>query len=56
MSPRTGRPKSEAPKDFSLKVRFEKSDYECLAAYAESNGLSKGEVLRIALREFLANK
>lgn len=35
MSPRTGRPKSDNPKDIDVKVRFDKQSHEELMEYCK---------------------
>lgn len=53
MSPRTGRPKSDKPKELSIKVRFDKELNTKLVRYSEDNGITRAEVIRTALTEFL---
>lgn len=46
MSPRTGRPKSENPKEIDVKVRFDKSLHERLLEYCERNNITRTEAIR----------
>ena len=46
MSPRTGRPKSDNPKDIDVKVRFDKQSHEELMEYCKKNGVTRTEAIR----------
>ncbi len=46
MSPRTGRPKSDNPKSFDLKVRFDQHTNDKLLMYCEKHGISRTEAVR----------
>lgn len=46
MSPRTGRPKADNPKDVDVKVRFDKEMHERLIAYCEFHGITRTEAIR----------
>lgn len=46
MSPRTGRPKSENPKDIRYSIRLDAETEERLAKYCEENNITKGEAIR----------
>lgn len=46
MSPRTGRPKAENPKDIKYSIRLDAETEEKLAKYCEENNISKGEAIR----------
>lgn len=46
MSPRTGRPKAENPKNVELTVRFDKETHDGLLKYCEKHGFSRGEAVR----------
>lgn len=46
MSPRTGRPKSENPKDISIKIRFDKDLYEMLISYCNEFNITRTEAIR----------
>ena len=56
MSPRTGRPKSENPKDVDVKVRFDKETNERLLAYCEANNLTRAAAIREGVELLLAQK
>lgn len=53
MSPRTGRPKSDNPKSFDVKVRFDKEGHEALVEYCKENNITKTEVIRRAVEAYL---
>ena len=46
MSPRTGRPKAENPKNVDLKVRFDQETNERLLKYCEKYGVTRTEAIR----------
>ena len=45
MSPRTGRPKSDNPKDIDVKVRFDKELHNKLTAYCEKYKITRTEAI-----------
>lgn len=49
MSPRTGRPKSDNPKDIDVKVRFDKQSHEELMEYCKKNEVTRTEAIRKAV-------
>lgn len=49
MSPRTGRPKSDNPKNIDVKIRFDKQSHDKLMEYCEKNGLTRTEAIRKAV-------
>lgn len=53
MSPRTGRPKVDKPKNKDVKVRFDEEGHELLVEFCEKNNLTKTEVVRSAVYEYL---
>lgn len=53
MSPRTGRPKSSNPKNYDVKVRFDKEGLELLVEFCEKNDTTRTEVIRKAVEEYL---
>lgn len=53
MSPRTGRPKVENPKDIDVKVRFDREMHEKLLAYCQEHSITRTEAIRKAVRRFL---
>ena len=55
MSPRTGRP-TDARKEFALKVRVDANLHERIVDYAEEKNVTKAEVVRKALDEYLPKK
>lgn len=59
MSPRTGRPKSDNPKDIQLKVRADKQTVDDLDFCCKEINLNRSEVIRLGIRkvkEDLENK
>lgn len=59
MSPRTGRPKSDNPKDIQLKVRADKQTVDDLDFCCKESNLNRSEVIRLGIRkvkEDLENK
>ena len=46
MSPRTGRPKVDNPKNIDVKVRFDEQTHEKLLAYCDKHGITKTEAIR----------
>ena len=59
MSPRTGRPKSDNPKDIQLKVRADKQTVDDLDFCCKEGNLNRSEVIRLGIRkvkEDLENK
>lgn len=46
MSPRTGRPKAENPKEVKYSIRLSVETEERLRAYCEKKGITKGEAIR----------
>lgn len=53
MSPRTGRPKAENPKDIDVKVRFDKVTHEKLLAYCQERDITRTEAIRKAVQTLL---
>ncbi len=46
MSPRTGRPKSENPKEHDVKVRLNTETYEKLLKYCKEQEATKAEAIK----------
>ncbi len=46
MSPRTGRPKAENPKNIDVKVRFDEIRHKQLLDYCQKNNLTRTEAIR----------
>ena len=53
MSPRTGRPKTDNPKDMDLKVRVDKSTNDALEKYSKKNNITKAETVRRGIKILL---
>lgn len=56
MSPRTGRPKIDNPKDINVKVRFDKELNNELLEYCKRNSLTRTEAIRKAVINLLSEK
>lgn len=56
MSPRTGRPKAEQPKDIRYSVRLDNETEKRLNEYCKKHGISKGEAIRQGIHLLLAKK
>ncbi|MEE1204068.1 MAG: ribbon-helix-helix domain-containing protein [Bacteroidales bacterium] len=56
VSPKTGRPKAENPKNINVKVRFDKALYEKLDLYCQENKITKTEAIRKGIDLLLSNK
>ncbi len=46
MSPRTGRPKADNPKNIDVKVRFDEETHDRLLRYCLNHGITKTEAIR----------
>lgn len=49
MSPRTGRPKSDKPKNIDVKIRFDEEEHNKLMEYCKKHEMSRTEVIRKAV-------
>lgn len=49
MSPRTGRPKAEKPKNVDVKVRFDEESHKRLMQYCENHNMTRTEAIRKAV-------
>lgn len=56
MSPRTGRPKSDNPKDIDVKVRFDKDTNKRLLDYCQKHGITRAEAIRQGVDLLLEQK
>ena len=56
MSPRTGRPKSEKPKDIKYSIRIDIETETKLIEYCCENNISKGEAIRRGIELLLQTK
>lgn len=56
MSPRTGRPKSEKPKDVRFSIRLDAETYEQLQERSQSLSVTVAEAIRRAIQDFLGKK
>ncbi len=56
MSPRTGRPKAENPKDIKYSIRLDAETEAKLNTYCIKYGISKGEAIRQGIHLLLHQK
>lgn len=56
MSPRTGRPKVDNPKDIDVKVRIDKVTNEQLLKYCKENNISRAEAIRQGIHLIIGQK
>ncbi|NJD01575.1 MAG: CopG family transcriptional regulator [Ruminiclostridium sp.] len=56
MSPRTGRPKADNPKNISIKVRFDEEISSALTAYCTKYNISRTEAIRRGLKLLLSKE
>ena len=56
MSPRTGRPKAEKPKDIRYSIRLDEETEKKLQAYCELHKITKGEAIRQGIHLLLEKK
>ena len=51
MSPRTGRPKSNNPKDIQLKIRADKQTIEDLDFCCKKTNLNRSDIIRLGIQQ-----
>ncbi len=56
MSPKMGRPKSDAPKHIRYSIRLDDETEKRLVEYCEKNNITRGEAVRRAINLLLAEK
>lgn len=56
LSPRTGRPKTENPKQIEVKARIDKKTYLLLQQYCKKNNKTKSDVVREGIDIILGQK
>lgn len=56
MSPRTGRPKVDEPKDIRFSIRIDDDTNKKLDDYCEKNGIAKAEAIRKGIHLLLSQK
>ena len=54
MSPRSGRPKSDNPKDTRITIRLDKEDCKILARYCEQEQVDKAKAIRTGIKKLEA--
>ena len=56
MSPRTGRPKADNPKDIRFSVRLDVETEAKLQMYCDKEGITRAEAIRKGIHLLLENK
>lgn len=56
VSPRTGRPKSDNPKDIRYSIRLDVETEQLLAQYCSEHNITKGEAVRRGIQLLLGIK
>lgn len=56
MSPKTGRPKAENPKDIRYSIRLDAETEKRLTEYCKENNITKGEAIRQGIHLLLDKK
>lgn len=56
MSPRTGRPKSDNPRDIDIKVRIDKGTNDTLLQYCIEHNITRAEAIRQGINLILVQK
>ncbi len=56
LSPRTGRPKSDNPKEIEIKARIDAETDKRIQEYCEAHGKTRTEVVREGIELVLADK
>ena len=56
MSPRTGRPKVDAPKDIRFSIRIDEETNKMLDEYCQRKNVSKAEAIRAGIYLLLGKK
>ena len=56
MSPRTGRPKADNPKNFDIKVRYDEETNKALLEYCKKHNITRVEAFRRGLKLLLGQK
>lgn len=56
MSPRTGRPKAEEPKDIRFSIRIDKETDKKLDEYCKANDITKAQAIRKGIFLLLEQK
>lgn len=56
MSPKMGRPKINNPKEFDVKVRFDKETHDKILKYSNENKITKADTIRKGVNLLLGDK
>lgn len=56
MSPRTGRPKAENPKDIRYSIRLDVETEQKLVDFCKAHNMTKGEAIRQGIKMLLDTK
>ena len=55
MSPRTGRPKADNPKNHDIKVRIDEETNQAIICYAKRHNIARTEAIRRAIDMLLSH-
>ena len=56
MSPKIGRPKIDNPKEYDVKVRFDKETHDKIIEYSNKNNITKADTIRKGVNILLGKK
>ena len=56
LSPRTGRPKADNPKNYDIKVRYDEETHKELIEYCKKHNIKRVEAFRQGLKLLLSQK
>ena len=56
LSPRTGRPKAESPKDIKYSIRIDEDTEKTLKEYCQKHNITKGEAIRRGINLLLGKE
>lgn len=56
MSSKMGRPKIENPKEYDVKVRFDKETHDKIVKYSDDNNMTKADTIRKGVNLLLGDK
>jgi len=56
LSPRTGRPKAENPKNHDIKVRVDEETNQAIIQYAKQHNIARTEAIRRAINMLLSQE
>ncbi|RRJ67385.1 CopG family transcriptional regulator [Paenibacillus oralis] len=56
MSPRTGRPKADNPKNYIIKARFDEETYRAVTDYCKKHNITRTDAIRLGLKLLLSEE